>query len=56
MPCPHLHVYRENFGDKWAFPLPASKFQHLGDLYQTFEDFMAECNVIETPKMQTGLF
>ena len=56
IPCPHLHIYRENFGDKWAFPLPASKFQHLGDLYQTFEDFMAECNVIETPKMQTGLF
>ena len=56
IPCPHLHVYRENFGDKWAFPLPAGKFQNLGELYQTFEDFMTECNVIETPKMQTGLF
>ena len=56
IPCPHLCVYRENFGDKWAFPLPAGKFQNLGELYQTFEDFMTECNVIETPKMQTGLF
>jgi hypothetical protein len=56
IPCPHLHIYREDFGDKWAFPSPAGKFQHLDDLYQTFEDFMTECNVIETPKMQTGLF
>jgi MoaA/NifB/PqqE/SkfB family radical SAM enzyme len=56
IPCPHLHIYRENFGDKWAYALPADKFLHLGDLYQTFEDFMTECNVIETPKLQMGLF
>src|SRR2546430_1069114 len=23
IPCPHLHIYREGFGDKWAFPAPA---------------------------------
>ena len=22
MSCPHLHLYREGFGDKWAFPIP----------------------------------
>ena len=21
VPCPHLHLYREGFGDKWAQPL-----------------------------------
>jgi len=21
IPCPHLHIYREGFGDKWAYPL-----------------------------------
>jgi hypothetical protein len=56
IPCPHLHIYRENFGDKWAHPLPAGRFQNLSDLFRTFEDFMAECNVIEPPRMQAGLF
>ena len=55
-PCPHIHVYRENFGDKWAHPLPPGKFQNRGDLFRTFEDFMTECNVVEPPRMQTGLF
>ena len=54
IPCPHLHIYREDFGDKWAFRLPAGKFRHLGDLYQTVEDFMTECNVIERLKCKQG--
>jgi hypothetical protein len=27
--CPHLHVYREGYGDKWAFPVPEDKFPNL---------------------------
>ena len=53
---PHLHVYRENYGDKWAYPLPPGKFENLDDLYQTFDDFMTECNVVEPPRMNPGLF
>ncbi|MGD1072471.1 MAG: hypothetical protein ABSB15_20290 [Bryobacteraceae bacterium] len=56
VPCPHLHIYRENYGDKWAHPLPDGKFQNLSDVFRTFEDFMTACNVIEPPRMQTGLF
>jgi MoaA/NifB/PqqE/SkfB family radical SAM enzyme len=56
IPCPHLHIYRENFGDKWAYPLPQGKFRNLSDLFRTFEDFMAECNVVDPPRMQAGLF
>jgi hypothetical protein len=56
MPCPHLHIYREGFGDKWAFPLPAGKFANLGDMPQTLSDFMGECNVTAQPAVQTGLF
>jgi hypothetical protein len=22
IPCPHLHFYREGYGDKWAIPPP----------------------------------
>ena len=29
---PHLHTYREGFGDKWAMPLPEVQFPHSADL------------------------
>jgi MoaA/NifB/PqqE/SkfB family radical SAM enzyme len=56
IPCPHLHIYREGYGDKWAFPLVEGKFENLSNLFETLQDFMAECNIVEAPKMQGGLF
>ena len=56
MPCPHIHIYREGYGDKWAFPLPAGKYANLADMTQTLSDFMDECNVMMHPPVQTGLF
>jgi hypothetical protein len=29
IPCPHLHIYREGFGDKWAHPLPSAFSQPM---------------------------
>lgn len=54
--CPHLHLYREGFGDKWASSVPPGKFPNLGDLWQTLEDFMKYCNVIQPPRIRKGLF
>jgi hypothetical protein len=54
--CPHLHLYREGYGDKWACPLPADRFQHIGDLWRTLDDFMRYCNIVEPPAIQRGLF
>lgn len=56
IPCPHLHIYREGYGDKWAFPLPEGKFKDVSNLFETLQDFMVECNVVQPPKMQGGLF
>jgi hypothetical protein len=56
IPCPHLHVYREGYGDKWAFPAPINIYTHLHDLFATFEAFMVHCNVADPPKLQRGLF
>jgi hypothetical protein len=56
VPCPHLHLYREGFGDKWAEPLPIGKFPNIGDLWQTLEDFMNFCNVVDRPAIIKGLF
>jgi hypothetical protein len=56
VPCPHIHVYREDYGDKWAFPIPPGKFENLDDLNMTLDDFLTECNVIEGPIIQAAIF
>ena len=53
---PHLHLYREGYGDKWAFPVPRERFANLNDRWQTLGDFMAYCNIIEPPVINRGLF
>ena len=50
--CPHLHVYKENFGDKWAIAAPKNKFTDTSDIWKTFEDFMKYCNIILPPHIQ----
>jgi hypothetical protein len=56
LPCPHLHLYREGYGDKWAIPLPPDKFPNIGDLWVTLEDFMRFCNIVDRPEIVRGLF
>lgn len=53
--CPHLHVYREGFGDKWAVPVEASRFSDTTNIHRTYEDFLAFCNISDPPNMQFGL-
>ncbi len=53
---PHLHRYREGFGDKWAFPVPLDCFPNLHDPWLTLEDFMRFCSVVEPPFIRRGLF
>ena len=54
--CPHLHVYKEGFGDKWAISLPPEHYPDPADLFATFLAFMKQCNVVEPPRLQNGLF
>lgn len=53
---PHLHLYREGFNDKWAFPVPHDKFANLGDPWLTLADFMRFCNITQPPFIQQVLF
>lgn len=53
---PHMHLYREGFGDKWALPLPSDKFPNVVDLWQLLDDFMRFCNVVDRPEIVRGLF
>jgi hypothetical protein len=56
IPCPHLHVYKEGYGDKIAYPAPAILYTNTADLFTTFNMFMQECNITNPPKIQKGLF
>lgn len=56
IPCPHLHLYREGYGDKWAIPAPGAVFPDTTNLFSTFEAFMKHCNITVRPNVQSGLF
>lgn len=56
LPCPHLHLYREGYGAKWAFPVPPEHFRDLSDRLQTIIDFMAYCRIVKPPEFERGLF
>jgi len=56
IPVPHLHVYREGYGDKWAVPVPDKRFSNVAEVWQTLDDFMRFCNITQPPHIQRGLF
>lgn len=56
VPTPHLHVYREGYGDKWAIPLPSDLFRNSNDAWEIFEDFLRFCNITKPPFIQRDLF
>jgi len=49
IPCPHLHLYREGYGDKWAVSVPAEYFKLINDRWETLQDFMKFCNITKKP-------
>ena len=56
IPCPHIHRYREGYGDKWASPAPVDRYPDVEDLFSTFEAFMRHCNITVPPQIDKGLF
>ena len=55
VPTPHLHLYREGFGDKWAFPLP-SNFPQPESAGQLLTAFMDYCRIMTKPIMVEDMF
>ena len=53
---PHLHLYQEGYEAKWAFPVPSERFADITDAWQTLQDFMQFCNIVNPPVIQKGLF
>ena len=54
--CPHLHVSREGYGDRWAVPLPQDRFSDAGDPWLLLLEFMQFVNVTDSPDIRRNLF
>ena len=54
--CPHLHIYRQGYGDRWAMLAPIERYPDTGNLFATFQAFMQHCNITAPPAFQMGLF
>jgi hypothetical protein len=56
--CPHLHIYKEGYSDRWAYPLPAS-FSGDQSLVVKLIEFLRYCkvaNIDEVPYQEmTGI-
>jgi hypothetical protein len=52
---PHLHLYREGYGDKWAFEIPEGIFADINNRWQTLADFMKYCNITQSPQFRRDL-
>ena len=54
--CPHIHLYREGYGDKWAYPLPDELKCVLDNPYNLLDKFKDYCHIIGKPIIQRELF
>ena len=54
--CPHIHLYREGYGDKWAYPLPDELKCVLDNPYNLLDKFMDYCHIIGKHIIQRELF
>lgn len=58
IPCPHIHLYREGYDIKWAYPVPDDRFRfsNLTNEWTTLQEFMSYCNIVDPPTIKRGLF
>lgn len=56
IPCPHLHIYREGYGDGWAVSLPKIYFPDLVDRWELLQSFIKYCNIVDPPNIIRGLY
>ena len=56
VPSPHLHLYREGYGDAWAYSLDPAVFSHQTDAWTLLQDFMRYVNIVKAPLIRKDLF
>ena len=50
----HLHLYREGFEARWAYPLDPATFDTTSAPF-AFRDFCAYCRILQPPTLQESL-
>jgi hypothetical protein len=56
VPTTHLHLFREGYEDRWAYPVCLDTFKDLSNRWTTLQDFMRYCNITKPPDFERGLF
>ena len=51
IPCPHIHIYKEGYDDKWAYSLKSEMNTNSNDLVQVLIDFLEYNNIHNPPKV-----
>jgi hypothetical protein len=51
VPCPHIHIYREGYDDKWAYPLRTKIDTDPNNLIQVLIDFLEYNNIHNAPNV-----
>jgi stalled ribosome rescue protein Dom34 len=54
IPGDHIHIYKENWNDKWAYILPV-QFNGCKTPIDCLDAFMDFCNIIEKPHFEEAL-
>ena len=52
VPCPHIHLYREGYAEKWAWPAADRLGELPDDSIQIYPKFCEFCAIIEPPTLQ----
>lgn len=50
--CPHIHIYKDGYGDKWAYPLAEYISTNSNDILVLFKSFLSYINVIDVPNIK----
>jgi hypothetical protein len=48
----HLHLFREGYDDRWAYPVDSNTFTLLSDPTTTFHEFCVFCKIESPPPVQ----
>lgn len=51
----HIHLYREGFEDRWAYPVDPREFRNPSDTWSAVEDFCRFCHIEGLPPFQEVL-
>lgn len=49
--CPHIHIYKEGYGDRWAYKLDENIFSDINNLAALLNDFLKYFNVNKVPNI-----